>query len=136
MAEPTGKDQRPGGQIPYELIAAVFVPAVAAYIWFLQSVESFRFAHPAALALIPLAVALVVWAGIRQAPGRRAALMHSRASELGKRKRGIVAKLRELPMGLRLLAGGPPGGGPGPPPAGPGGRASAGAGLGTGGTPG
>jgi Ca-activated chloride channel family protein len=92
------------GQIPYALIAAVFVPAAAWYVWFLRSVESFRFAHPFALVLIPLAVALVLWAGIRRAPGRRAALMHSRASELGTRKRGLVARLRELPMVLRLLA--------------------------------
>jgi Ca-activated chloride channel family protein len=91
------------GAIPYGLIAAVFVPAAAAYLWFLRSVESFRFSHPAALALIPLAVALVVWAGLRRAPARRAALMHSRASELGTRKRGIAARLRDLPMVLRLL---------------------------------
>jgi Ca-activated chloride channel family protein len=77
----------PTGQIPYALIAAVFVPAAA---WF-------------ALVLIPLAVALVVWAGIRRAPARRGALMHSRASELGTRKRGIVGRLRDLPMVLRLL---------------------------------
>lgn len=96
--------RRPAGPIPYALIAAVFVPATAAYLWFLRSVESFRFAHPFALVLIPLAVALVLWAGIRQAPGRRAALMHSRASELGTRKRGVVARLRELPMVLRLLS--------------------------------
>ena len=97
-------ERRPLGPIPYGVIAAVFVPAAAAYLWFLQSVESFRFAHPFALVLIPLAVALVVWAGIRRAPGRRAALMHSRASELGTRKRGLVAKLRDLPMVLRLLS--------------------------------
>src|SRR4051812_1935668 len=30
--------------------------------------------------------------------------MHSRASELGTRKRGIVARLRDLPMVLRLLS--------------------------------
>jgi Ca-activated chloride channel family protein len=98
------KRERRGAAIPYGLIAAVFVPATGAYLWFLQSVESFRFAHPFALVLVPIAVALVLWAGIRHAPGRRAALMHSRASELGTRKRGIVAKLRDLPMVLRLLA--------------------------------
>ena len=97
------RNDRPSSPIPYGLIAAVFVPATAAYVWFLQSVESFRFAHPGALVLIPIAVALVVWAGIRRAPVRRAALMHSRASELGQRKRGLVARLRELPMVLRLL---------------------------------
>jgi Ca-activated chloride channel family protein len=98
------RNDRPASPIPYGLIGAVFVPATAAYVWFLQSVESFRFAHPGALVLIPIAVALVVWAGIRRAPMRRAALMHSRASELGTRKRGIVARLRDLPMVLRLLS--------------------------------
>jgi Ca-activated chloride channel homolog len=92
------------GPIPYGLIAAVFVPAAAAYLWFLRTVESFRFAHPFALILIPIAVALVVWAGIRRAPARRGAIMHSRASELGARKRGFVARLRDLPMVLRLLS--------------------------------
>jgi Ca-activated chloride channel family protein len=98
----TPNGPRPGA-IPYGLIAAVFVPATAAYVWFLQSIESFRFAHPLALGLIPLAVALVLWAGLRRAPGRTAALMHSRASELGTRKRGLVARLRDLPIVLRLL---------------------------------
>jgi Ca-activated chloride channel family protein len=92
------------GPIPYGLIAAVFVPVGAAYLWFLRTIESFRFAHPFALVLIPLAVALVVWAGIRRAPSRRGAIMHSRASELGSKKRGFIARLRDLPMVLRLLA--------------------------------
>ncbi|MFL5311418.1 MAG: VWA domain-containing protein [Myxococcales bacterium] len=92
------------GRIPYGLIAAVFVPAMGAYVWFLRGVESFRFGHPFALALIPLAVALVLWAGIRRAPERRGAIMHSRASELGQRRRGWVSRLRDLPMVLRLLA--------------------------------
>jgi len=98
------KEEGPRSPIPYGLIAAVFVPATAAYVWFLQSVESFRFAHAGALVLIPIAVALVLWAGIRRAPARRAALMHSRAAELGKRKRGLVARVRDLPVVLRLLS--------------------------------
>lgn len=98
------ENERPAtGPIPYALIAAVFVPALAAYLWFLRSVESFRFAHPYALVLIPIAVALVLWAGIRNGPARRGTLMHSRASELGTRKRGIVGRLRDLPVVLRLL---------------------------------
>jgi Ca-activated chloride channel homolog len=93
----------PRGQIPYGLIAAVFVPATAAYLWFLRGIESFRFAHPLALCLIPLAVALVLWAGIHRAPVRRGAIMYSRASYLGERRRGLVARLRDLPVVLRLL---------------------------------
>jgi Ca-activated chloride channel family protein len=91
------------GPIPYGLIAAVFIPALGAYVWFLQGVETFRFGHPFALVLIPLAVALVLWAGIRRAPSRRGAIMHSRASELGRRRRGWVSRLADLPMVLRLL---------------------------------
>jgi Ca-activated chloride channel family protein len=90
--------------IPYALIAAVFVPATAGYLWFLRGTEGFRFGHPGALALIPIAVALVLFAGIRRGPGRRAVLVHSRAAELGRRKRGIVARLADLPMVLRLFA--------------------------------
>jgi Ca-activated chloride channel homolog len=89
--------------IPYGLIALVFVPAAVAYLWFLRTTESFRFARPAALALIPIAVALVLWAGVRRGAGRRAVLVHSRASELGAQKRGIVARLADLPLVLRLL---------------------------------
>jgi len=105
MAEPSnGNGNGVRGQIPYGLIAAIFVPATAAYLWFLRGgVEGFRFAHPFALALIPLAVALVLWAGIRRAPARRGAIMHSRASDLGARRRGWVARLRDLPVVLRLL---------------------------------
>ncbi len=96
-------DNPPRAPIPYGLIAAVFLPATAAYLWSLRALESFRFAHPFALALIPIAVALVLWAGIRRGPARRGAMMHSRASELGRRKRGLVARLRDLPVVLRLL---------------------------------
>jgi len=93
----------PRATIPYALVAAVFAPAMAAYLWALRSLEGFRFAHPFALALIPIAVALVLWAGLRRGPVRRGAIMHSRASELGAKRRGWVARLRELPLVLRLL---------------------------------
>jgi Ca-activated chloride channel family protein len=105
-AQPPGPDageQRRRSPIPYALIAVVFVPATAAYLWLLRTVEGFRFAHPGALALIPVAVALVLFAGISRAPGRRAVLVHSRAAELGQRKRGLVARLADLPVVLRLL---------------------------------
>jgi Ca-activated chloride channel family protein len=91
------------GRIPYGLIAAVFVPALAAYLWFLRGLPNLSFAHPAALALIPIAVALVLYAGIRRGVGRRAVLVHSRAGELGARKRGLVSRLADLPVVLRLL---------------------------------
>jgi len=91
------------GRIPYGLIALVFVPATALYLWWLQGLENFRFAHPFALALIPLAVALVLWAGIRRGQQRRAVLVFSRAGELGRKQHGLVRRLADLPVVLRLL---------------------------------
>jgi Ca-activated chloride channel homolog len=92
------------GAIPYALIAAVFVPLTAAYLAFLRNIEGFRFAHPGALALIPLGVALVLWAGLRRAPARRGLFAYSRTGELASRTQGWVARLRDLPMVLRLAA--------------------------------
>jgi Ca-activated chloride channel homolog len=54
--------------------------------------------------LLPVAVALVLWAGIRRAPARSAALTHARASELGARRPGLVARLKDLPLVLRLAS--------------------------------
>jgi Ca-activated chloride channel family protein len=88
--------------IPYALIAAVLAPIAAGYLWLLRGADGFRFAHPGALALIPIAVALVLWAGLRQGPARRGALAYSRASELGARRPGLVARLKDLPTVLRL----------------------------------
>jgi Ca-activated chloride channel family protein len=92
------------GTIPYGLLAAVLIPISAGYVWILRGAEGFRFAHPGALALIPIAVAMVLWAGLRRAPGRQGALTYSRASELGARPPGLVARLKDLPMVLRLAA--------------------------------
>ena len=88
--------------IPYALIAIVFAPLCAGYFWMLRDVEGFRFAHPFALALIPPAVALCAWAGLVRAPGRRGLYVYSRAAELHAQKPGLVARLRDLPMVLRL----------------------------------
>src|SRR4051794_32322418 len=88
--------------IPYWLIAAVFAPLAAAYAGLLRNVEGFRFAHPWVLALIPPAVALVLWLGLGRTAGRRALFLHSRAAELGTQRPGLVARLRELPTVLRL----------------------------------
>src|SRR3982751_3821556 len=101
-------DPRPAGarrgRIPYVLIAAVFVPLAAAYAFLLRNVEGFRFAHPYVLALIPPVVALVLWMELRRAPARRALFLHSRATELGTHRPGLIARLRELPTVLRLAA--------------------------------
>jgi Ca-activated chloride channel family protein len=91
-------------RIPYWLIAAVFAPLAGAYVGLLRNVEGFRFAHPWVLALIPPAVALVLWLGLGRGPARRALFLHSRAAELGMQRPGLVARLRDLPTVLRLAA--------------------------------
>jgi Ca-activated chloride channel family protein len=95
---------RKAAPIPFALIGAVFGPLAAAYLWLLRNVEGLRFAHPYALALIPPAVALVLWAGLRRAPGRRGLFAYSRAGELALQRGGLVARLRDLPVVLRLAA--------------------------------
>jgi Ca-activated chloride channel family protein len=92
----------PRAPIPYLLIAAVFVPLAVAYLILLRNVEGFRFAHPGALALVPVGVALVLWAGLRRGPGRRGVFAYSRAGELRTIQRGFVSRLADLPLVLRL----------------------------------
>ena len=50
----TASQVAPRASIPYALIAAVLLPVTAAYSWVLRNAEGFRFAHPGALALIPI----------------------------------------------------------------------------------
>jgi Ca-activated chloride channel family protein len=94
----------PARRIPIRVIAALFVPATVGYLWLLRGEEGFRFAHPAALALMPLAVALVAWTAFTRSADRKAALLYSRATELGYRRRGLVTRLKDLPVVLRMLA--------------------------------
>ena len=82
----------------------MFAPLAVAYLILLRNVEGFRFAHPGALTLVPIAVALVLWAGLVRGPGRRAVFAYSRARELGARRRGLVSRLADLPLVLRLAA--------------------------------
>jgi Ca-activated chloride channel family protein len=91
------------GTIPYSLLAAIFLPAGLIYLWWFRSLELVRFAHPAALALIPLGAAMVIWAGIRRAPSRNPVLVHSRAGEMRLLRRGWAARLADLPVVLRLF---------------------------------
>ena len=90
------------GTIPYSLLAAVFLPAGLVYLWWFRSIELLRFAHPIALALIPLGGALVIWAGIRRAPSRHPVLVYSRAGEVSRLQRGWAARLADLLALLRL----------------------------------
>jgi len=90
--------------VPAGLLAAVFAPAAVATAWIVRGAEGFRFAHPGALALCPIAVGLVAWTAFRRPADLQAALRHPRASELGRRPRGWVARSADLPIALRLLA--------------------------------
>ena len=93
-----------GGRIPWLLIAVVFAPLAGVYAGMLRNVEGFRFAHPILLALIPLAVALVLWLELGRTAKSRALFLYSRATELGRHRPGFVARLRDLPTVLRLAA--------------------------------
>jgi hypothetical protein len=103
MSERPKKTRAARGAIPYALVAAVFLPVGLVYLWWFRSLELLRFAHPAALVLIPLALALVIWAGIRRAPTRHPVLVYSRAGEMALLRRGWAARLADLPMVLRLF---------------------------------
>jgi Ca-activated chloride channel family protein len=96
--------KKPGrGRIPYALLAALFLPAGLIYLWWFRSLEFFRFAHPAALGLIPLGVGLMIWLGLWRAPARRPIFLYSRTDELRQFKRGWASRLADLPTVLRLL---------------------------------
>jgi Ca-activated chloride channel family protein len=92
----------PRGKIPYRLLAALFVPAALVYVWLFRSLITFRFGHPLLLAAVPVVLLLAIWLGIRRA--RPAFLVHSRASELGRQRAGLMARLRDLPVALRVFA--------------------------------
>jgi Ca-activated chloride channel family protein len=90
------------GRIPGRLLAVLFVPAALVYVAMFRNLVTFRFAHPWLLLAIPVALALVVWLGIQRL--RPAFLIHSRASELGAQRKGPMARLRDLPVALRLFS--------------------------------
>jgi Ca-activated chloride channel family protein len=102
MSEPTSTRPKFRGKIPYRFLAILFVPAVLIYLALFRDLVTFRFAHPWLLAVIPIGFALVIWLGIKR--GRPAFLVHSRASELGAHRQGLLARLRDLPTALRLFS--------------------------------
>jgi Ca-activated chloride channel homolog len=90
------------GRVPYRLLAVLFLPAALVYLALFRNLITFRFAHPWLLATIPVGIALVIWLGIKRL--RPAFLVHSRASELGAQRKGLFARMRDLPVALRLLS--------------------------------
>ena len=99
MSSPSPKSR---GHVPYRLLAALFVPAALVYVVLFRGLTTFRFGHSWLLLTIPLGVALAVWLGIRRQ--RPAFLVHSRAGELAARRPGIVSRLRDLPVALRIFS--------------------------------
>lgn len=83
------------------MLAALFVPTALVYIALHRGLITFRFAHPWLLLTIPAGLALVLWLGVHRA--RPAFVVHSRGSELGALRPGLVARLRDLPIALRLF---------------------------------
>ena len=94
--------KQPRGKIPYRLLAALFIPAALVYVWIFRGLITFRFGHPLLLAAAPVVLLLALWLGVRRA--RPAFLVHSRASELGSQRAGLISRLRDLPVALRLFA--------------------------------
>ncbi|MCG5054010.1 MAG: VWA domain-containing protein [Myxococcales bacterium] len=86
------------------LAVAAFVVVGGLYTWTLRDAIGFRFAHRYALALVPVALGLIVYAALIRRPQRTGTLRYARTHELGALSPGWVAKLQHLPLVLRLLA--------------------------------
>ncbi|MBN2575718.1 MAG: VWA domain-containing protein [Deltaproteobacteria bacterium] len=80
----------------------LFLPAAAIYVWLFRGLVTLRFGQPWFLLTVPIGVTLILWLGTRRS--RLAFLVHSRASELGRHRPGLVARLRDVPLVLRLFA--------------------------------
>ena len=92
------------GVVPWPLIGVAVGLLIAVYAWMMRDAGGFRFAHKYALLLLPLATALIVLAGWRWRSGRTGTLRHARAHELASHKAGWVARLKDVPLVLRLCA--------------------------------
>jgi len=90
-------------RIPWALMGGIAAPLALGYAWSLRNAEGFRFAHPGALLLAPLGIALVLWTTFRRHAERTPGLRHSRASELATQSPGLVARLADLPTVLRVV---------------------------------
>lgn len=89
--------------IPVRALVLLLLFAGAIYGYLLRNEEGFRFAHPFALLLAPIAVAMILWTTYRRPRDRLATFRYPRATMLGAGARGPVSRLRDLPTILRLL---------------------------------
>jgi len=90
--------------IPVRVLVLLLIFTGAAYGYVLRNEEGFRFAHPFALLLAPLAVAMILWTTYRRPRDRLATFRYPRAAVLAGGGRGVVSRLRDLPVILRLFA--------------------------------
>ncbi|HEY4185416.1 MAG TPA: VWA domain-containing protein [Polyangia bacterium] len=90
--------------IPTRALLVLLLGVAGIYAFLLRNEEGFRFAHPGALALGPIAVAMILWTVFRRPADRLASFRHPRAGALRAQKAGLVARLRDLPTVLRLFA--------------------------------
>ena len=92
----------PRRRIPWRLLLALFVPAALVYVGLFRGLITFRFAYPWLLLLVPVGD----WPGAVAGDSPVAAgLPHPFARQRARRlPTGLVARLRELPSALRLLA--------------------------------
>jgi len=88
----------------WRLLVLAFAIIAALYGTWLARVEGFRFAHPWALLLAPLAVAFVLWVDVGGRAARHGVFRYSRAREAGALRRGWLGRLADLPLVLRLAA--------------------------------
>ncbi len=100
-ASPAPPARRP---IPVRVLLVGLVAVAGAYVFLLRNEEGFRFAHPGALALVPIAVAMILWTVYRRRVDRVASLRYPRATALAAGKPGLIARLADLPLFLRLGA--------------------------------
>jgi len=90
--------------IPVRVLVLLLLFVSAGYGFLLRNEEGFRFAHPFALLLAPLAVAMILWTTYRRPRDRLATFRYPRAAVVGAASRGLVSRLRDLPIILRLGA--------------------------------
>jgi len=90
--------------VPVRVLVLLLLFTSAAYGYILRNEEGFRFAHPFALLLAPLAVAMILWTTYRRPRDRLATFRYPRAAVLAAGARGVVSRLRDLPVVLRLFA--------------------------------
>lgn len=90
--------------VPWLMLLGMFAILGSVYSWMLRDAGGLRFAHQYTLVLVPLAVALIVFAAFRQRKSRVGTLRFARTHELAQHSPGLVARFKDLPTVLRIGA--------------------------------